>query len=191
MVSSLKNPKSLSFSSRWFEGNFYIHLTFFSNVCWDSLWFHLPFWWWWLFRHAVEFNSLWLHARLPCPSLSPRVCSNSCPLSQWCDPTILSSVTPFSCCPQSFPTSGSFPMSWLCASSGQSIELQLRHQYFQWITKVDFLWDWLVWPPCSPKDSQESLPAPHFKSISSSVLSPLYGPTLTSVHDYWKNHNLD
>ena len=60
-------------------------------------------------------------ARLPCPSLSPRACSNSCPLSQWCHPTISSSVVPFSSCLQSFPTSGSFPMSQLFASGGQSI----------------------------------------------------------------------
>ena len=57
---------------------------------------------------------------LPCP-LSPGVCSNSCPLSQWCHPTISSSVAPFSFCPQSFPTSGSFKMSWLFKSDGQSI----------------------------------------------------------------------
>ena len=61
------------------------------------------------------------HTRLPCPSLSPRVCSNSCPLSWWCHPTISSSVITFSSCPQSFPTSGSFPMSWLFASGGHSI----------------------------------------------------------------------
>ena len=60
------------------------------------------------------------HGRLPCPSLSPWVCSNSCPLSQWCHPTISSSVTPFSCL-QSFPASGSFKMSWLFASGGKSI----------------------------------------------------------------------
>ena len=61
------------------------------------------------------------HTRLPCPSLSPLICSNSCPLSHWCHPIILPSVTPFSSCPQSFPTSGSFPISWLFASGGQSI----------------------------------------------------------------------
>ena len=60
------------------------------------------------------------HARLPCPSVSPGVCSNSCPLSQWCCPTILSSVIPFSC-PQSFPASGSFPMGQLFASGSPSI----------------------------------------------------------------------
>ena len=62
------------------------------------------------------------HAKLPCPSLSPRVCSNSCPLSRWGHPIISSSVTPFSSCHQSFPASGSFPMSHLFASNGQSIE---------------------------------------------------------------------
>ena len=61
------------------------------------------------------------HTRLICPPLSPGVCSNSCPLSQWCYPPISSSVVPFSCCPQFFPVSGSFPMSWLFASGGQSI----------------------------------------------------------------------
>ena len=62
----------------------------------------------------------WQHARLPCPSLSPRVCSNSCLLSRWCHSTISSSATPFSFCLQSFPASGSFPMSQLFASGGQS-----------------------------------------------------------------------
>ena len=61
------------------------------------------------------------HARLPCPPLSPGVCSNSCPLSQWCHPTMSSSVVPFSSCPQSFPESQSFPATWLFTSDGQSI----------------------------------------------------------------------
>ena len=68
---------------------------------------------------SLEPNGL-LHARFPCPSPSPRVCSNSCPLSQWCHPTISSSVAPFSC-PQSYPASRSFPMNWLLAWGGQSI----------------------------------------------------------------------
>ena len=61
------------------------------------------------------------HARLPCPSLSAGVCSNSCSLSWWCHPTISFSVAPFSSCPQSFPASGSFLISLLFASGGQSI----------------------------------------------------------------------
>ena len=74
------------------------------------------------------------------------------------------------------------------------LKLQLQHQSFQWIFRTDFLQDWLVWSPCSPRDSQESSPKPQFKSISSSALSFLklsVSPTLTSIHDYWKNHTLD
>ena len=66
-------------------------------------------------RHGLQ------HTRLPCPSLSLRVCSNSCPLSWWCHPTISSSITPFSSCPQSFPASGSFPVSWPLASGGPRV----------------------------------------------------------------------
>ena len=72
----------------------------------------------------------------------------------------------------------------------KELELQLQHQPFQWIFRTDFLQDGLVWSPCCPSDSQESSPAPQFESISSSLLSLLYGPTLTSIRDYWKNHSL-
>ena len=71
------------------------------------------------------------------------------------------------------------------------LTLQLQHQSFQWIFRIDFLEDWLVWLPCSPRDSQESSPTPQFKSINSSVIKLLYGHILTSVHDYWKNHSFD
>ena len=78
-----------------------------------------------LFSHSVMSNSFQpyelQHARLICPPISPRVCSNSRPLRWWCQPTILSSVISFSSCPQSFPASGSFPMSLLFPSGGQSI----------------------------------------------------------------------
>ena len=74
-----------------------------------------------LFYRSVMPDSLWPHARLPCPSPCPTVCSNLCPLSQWCHPTILSFVVPFSSWTQSFPASGSFPMSQLFALGGQSI----------------------------------------------------------------------
>ena len=75
--------------------------------------------------HSIISNSLCPHAlqhtRPPCPSPTPRVYSNSCPLSQWCHPTISASVVPFSSCLQSFPASGSFQMSQYFASGGQSI----------------------------------------------------------------------
>ena len=78
-----------------------------------------------LFSHSVVSDSVQphglKHSRLPCPSQSPGACSNSCPLSWWCHPTISSSVTPFSSCFQSFPASGSFPMSQLFTSGGQSV----------------------------------------------------------------------
>ena len=77
------------------------------------------------FSRSVVSNSLWphglQHTRPPCPSPTPRVYSNSCPLSQWCRPTISSSVVPFSSCLQSFPASRSFPMSQFFESGGQSI----------------------------------------------------------------------
>ena len=65
-------------------------------------------------------------------------------------------------------------------------EFQFQHQSFQWIPRTDLLEDGLVWSPCSPRDSQESSPTPQFKSINSLVLSFLYSPTLTSIHDHWK-----
>ena len=77
------------------------------------------------FSSSVVSDSLWprepQHARPPCPSPTPRVHPKPCPLSQWCHPTISSSVVPFSSCLQSFPASGSFQMSQLFASGGQSI----------------------------------------------------------------------
>ena len=77
------------------------------------------------FSHSVMSDSLrphgLQHARIPCPSPTPRACPNSCPLSRWCHPTISSSVVSFSSCLQSFPASGSFPMSQYFISGGQSI----------------------------------------------------------------------
>ena len=71
------------------------------------------------------------------------------------------------------------------------LEFQLQHQSFQWTPRTYLLQDGLVGSPCSPRDSQESSPTPPFKSINSSVLSILHSPTLTSIHDHWKNHSLD
>ena len=79
------------------------------------------------------------HARPPCPSPTPEVYPNSCPLSWWCHPAISSSVVPFSSCLQSVPASGSFQMSKLFALGGQVLEFQLQYQSFQWIFRPDFL----------------------------------------------------
>ena len=125
------------------------------------------------FSCSVMSNSLWphglQHAGLPCPSLFSWVCSNSCPSSQWCHPTFSSSVIPFSSRLQSFPASGSFPVSQFLSSGGRVLKLQLRHQSLKWIFRTDFLQDWLIWSPCCPRDPQESSPTPQFKSIISSA----------------------
>ena len=71
------------------------------------------------------------------------------------------------------------------------LEFQLQHQSFQWTPRTDLLYDGLIGSSCSPRDSQECSPIPQFKSINSLALSFLYSPTLISIHDYWKNHNLD
>ena len=127
------------------------------------------------------------HTRPPCPSPTPRVPSNTCPLSQWCHPTVSSSLIPFSC-PQSFPASGSFPRSQLFASGGQSIGVSASASVLPMNIQDRFPLGWTGWISLHPRDFQESPPTPQFKSINSSVLSLLYGPTLASIHDYWKNH---
>ena len=131
------------------------------------------------------------HAKLPCPSRTPGACSNSCPSSWWCHPTISSSVIPFSSHLQSFPASGSFPTSQFFASGGQSIGVSASASVLPMNIQDWFPLGWTGWTPCSPRDSQESSPTPQFKSINSSVLSFLYSPTLISIHDHWKNHSLD
>ena len=120
------------------------------------------------------------HARLPCPSLTPRVYANSCPLSWWCHPTISSSVIPFS--PAFILSQHQGLFQWVSSlhQVAKGLEFQLQHQSFQWIFRTDFLEDGLVGSPCSPKGSQESYPTPQFKSINSSPLSFLYSPTVTS-----------
>ena len=147
------------------------------------------------FSRSVASNSLRPHglqlARPPCLSPTPRVHSNLCALSRWCHPTIPPSVIPFSSCLQSFPASASFPMSQFFPSGGQSIGVSALASVLPMNIQNWFPLDGLVGSPCSPRDSQESSPTPHFKSINSSVLSFLYSPTLTSIHDYRKNHSLD
>ena len=117
-------------------------------------------------------------SRLPCPSLSPRVCSNSYPLSLWCYLIISSSAALFFCL-QSSPASRSFPMSQLFTSGSQSIGA--LPSVLPRIFRVYFLYDWLVSSPCNSRNSQESSPAPQFKSIICLALNFLYGPTVTSI----------
>ena len=102
--------------------------------------------------------------------------------------------------PLSSPSPPAFNLSqhqglfqWVSSSHqvAKVLEFQLQHWSFQWIFRTDFLEDWLVWSPCSPRDSQESSPTPQLNSINSSALSLLYGPILTSIQDYWKNHSFE
>ena len=132
------------------------------------------------FSHSVVSDSLRphesQHARPPCSSPTPGVYSNSCPLSRWCHPAISSSVIPFSSCPQSLPASGTFPMSQLFTWGGQSIGISAS------VLPVNIQdWSPLGWT------GWISL---QFKSINSLALSFLHSPTLTSIHDHWKNHSL-
>ena len=147
------------------------------------------------FSLSVVSDSLRPHerqlARPPCPSSTPGVYTNLCPLSWWCHPTISFSVVPFSSCPQSFPTSRSFQMSQFFASGGQNIGVSALASVLPMNTQDWSLLGWTGWISLQSKDSQESSPKPQFKSINSSVLSFLCSPTLTSIHDYWKNHSLD
>ena len=147
------------------------------------------------FSCSVRSDSLQPHVlqriRLPCPSLSPRIWSNSCPLSWWCHPTFSSSVIPFSSCPKSFPATGSFQMSQFFTPGGQHTGVSASTSALPMNTQDWSPLGWTDCSPCSPRDSQESSPTPQFKSISSLVLSFFYSPTLTSIYDYWKNHSLD
>ena len=147
------------------------------------------------FSHSVVSNSLQphelQHARPPCLSPIPGVHPNSCASSRWCHPAISSSVVPFSSCSQSLPGSESFPMSQLFPWGGQSTGVSALASFLPMNTQGWSPLGWTGWISCSLRDSQESSPTPQFKSISSSVLSFLHSPTLTSIHDHWKNHSLD
>ena len=131
------------------------------------------------------------HTRLPCPSVSFGVCLNSCPLSRWCHPTVSSSVVPVSSCLQSFPTSGSFPMSWLFTSSGQSIGASASAPVLPMNIQGWFPLRLTVLISLLFKGLSRGFSSTTVQNINSLVLSLLYGPTLTSIHDYRKNHSFD
>ena len=147
------------------------------------------------FSCSVMSNSLWphglQHTRPPCPSPTPGVYLNSCPLSWWCHPTISSSVVPFYSCLQSFPASGCLPMSQLFVPGGQSTGVSASTTVHPMNTQDWSPLGWTGWISLQSKGLPKSSPTPQFKSIDSSVLSFLYNPTLTSIHDHWKNHSLD
>ena len=146
-----------------------------------------------LFSRLVASDSLWLyglqHTRLLCPSLSLGVCSNLRSLSRGYHPTISSSVTLFSSCPQSSPASGSFPMGRLFATGGQSIGGSA--------SAAVLLMNIQDWFPLGLTGLISLLSKGLSRVFSSTTvwkhqffpLSFLYGPTLISIHNYWKNYN--
>ena len=145
------------------------------------------------FSRSVMSDSLWPHglqnARLPCPSPTLGPCSNSCPQSQWCHPTISSSVVPFSSCLQSFPASGSFTMRVLHIRWPKYWSFSLSTSpSIAYSGLISFRIDWLDLLVIQGT-LKSLLQHPQFKSIDSLVLSFLYSPILTSIHDYWKNHS--
>ena len=144
-----------------------------------------------LFSCSVMANFLWprglQHARLLRPSLSP-----ACPLSRWWHPTISSSFIPFSSCLQSVPESGFF---------SNELALRIRWPKYwsfsisispsnEWSGLISFRIDWFDLLAVQGT-LKESSPAPQFGGINSLALGLLYGPTLTAIHDYWKNHSFD
>ena len=143
------------------------------------------------FSCSVVSNGL-QYARLPCPSPTPGACSNSCPSSQWCHPTISSSVVPFSTCLQSFPASGSFPVSQFFTSGGQSIGASVSASSSVFLMNIqDWLpLGWTSWISLQSKGlsrvfSNTTLQKHQFFSVL------LNGPTLIFTHNYWKNHSFD
>ena len=132
------------------------------------------------------------HASPPCPSPTPRAYSNSCLSSQWCHPTTSSSVNPFSSCLQFFPASGSFPVSQLLGSGGHSmgasasasvLPMNIQGWFPLGLTGLISLLSKGLWRIFIQHHSS--------KASNFSALSLLYGPTLTSIHDYWKNHSFE
>ena len=148
-----------------------------------------------LFSRSVVSNCLQphglQHTRLPLTSLSPGVCSNSCPMSQWCHPIISSSVAYFSSCLQSFPASGSSPMSRLFASGDQSIGASASAAVLPMNIQDWFAFELTGWSLCSPRDSQESSLTSQIQKYQFFSTQLLYGSNLTSIHDHWKNHSFD
>ena len=124
------------------------------------------------------------HARPPCPSPTPRLYPNPCPLSQWCHPATSSFAVPFTSCPQSLPASGSFPVSQLFTWGSQSIGISASTKVLPMNTQ-DWSLGWTGWIFLQFKGLSSLL---QFHSSKASVPRR---PTLTSIHDHWKNHSLD
>ena len=134
-----------------------------------------------LFSHQVVSNSLWPHGLRACQASVFLTISRSLPKFM----SIQSSRPLIPSSPSVLNLSQSQSLFQWVSSSHQVakvLELQLQYQSFQWVFRTDFLWDWLGWSICSPRDSQESSPAPQFKIINSLALSLLYSPALMDIY---------
>ena len=144
-----------------------------------------------VFLEAENFSSVQSlsHVQLcPLPLPTPRVYSNSCPSSQWCHPAISSSVVPFSSCLRSFTASWSFQMSQFFASGGQCIGVSASTSFLQMNTQDWSPLGWTGWMSLQSKGLSRVFSN---TTVQTSALSFLCSPTLTSIHDHWKNHSLD
>ena len=146
---------------------------------------------WLLFSHSVMFDSLWphglQHSILLCPSPSLRACSNSYPLSQWCQPTISSSVIPFSSCLQSFPILGYYLKSQLFTSGGQNTGASALASVLPMYIQDWFPLGWTGLISLQSKGLSRIFSNIIVQKHQFLALSLLYGPTLTYINDYWKN----
>ena len=129
------------------------------------------------------------HSRPRCPSPTPRVHLNPCPLSRWCHPAISSSVDPFWSCPEPFLASGSLQMSQLFTSGGQSIGVSASTSVLPMNTQDWSPSEWTGWISLQSKGLSRVISNITVKKHQFFGAQP-YGPTLTSIHDYWKNHSL-
>ena len=148
------------------------------------------------FSRSIMSNSLQphelQHVRPPCPSLTPRVYSNPCPLSRWCHPTISSSVVPFSSCPQTLPALGSFQMSQLFASDDQSTGVSASASVLPMNTQDWSPLGWTDWLDLLAVQGTLKSLLQH-RSSKASILqcSAFFTVQLsTSIHVHWKNHSL-
>ena len=147
-----------------------------------------------LFSHSVVSNSLWpyglQHARLPCTSPTPEACWNSCPLSWWCHPTISSSIFPF-CCLQSFSELECFLANQLFPLRGQIIGASASASVPPMNIQDLFPLGMTGLIPLLSKGLSGVFSNTTVQKHQFFGLNLLYGPTLTSIHDYWKNHSFD
>ena len=145
------------------------------------------------FSRSVVSDSFRPHVttRPPCPLPTLRVYLNSRPSSRWCHPATSASVVPFSSCPQSLPASESFPMSQLFAWGSQIIGVSVLASVLPKNTQDWFPLEWTAWISSKSKGLSRVFSNTTVQKHQFFVLSFLQSPTLTSTHDYWKNHSLD